>query len=312
MQVILKIKNFFEFSKSEFKGILVLMTVLFMIIFTNIVISNISKNQEISDSRFKREVSDFELRQRILSDSIASSRQKWDLHERDEVSFFGIDKSVMRNELNPFPFNPNNLSVELWQKIGLTDKQIKSIKKFEAKGGKFKTKEDFKKMYAISAEEYSILEPFITIPADTNHKYFPKKVKFANQTIELNSADSIDLQKIPGIGVGLSRRIVNQRAKLGGFYSLNQLEEIYGIDSARFAKITPYLVVNAAKIEKININTADIKTLVKHPYLDLYMAKSIVIYRKKIVHYTSISQIKQAALIYDELYEKLAPYLSVE
>lgn len=310
--MIQKIKDFFEFGKSEFRGIVALMIILFALIAVNIAISDISKDQGNPDDRFKQEVTAFELRQRILSDSIAATKPKWGSHERSEVSFFGVDKSVMKNELNPFPFNPNNLPAELWQKMGLTEKQIKSIKNFESKGGKFKTKEDFKKMYAISAEEYSILEPFITIPVDTSHKYFPKKVKFANQSVELNTADSLDLQKIPGLGVGLSRRIVNQRAKLGGFYSLHQLEEIFGIDSARYAKITPYLTLNTARVQKININTADVKTLVSHPYLDLYMAKSIVVHRKKIGHYTSISQIKQAALIYDELYEKLAPYLTIE
>lgn len=310
--MIQKIKDFFEFGKSEFRGVLMLIIILLILGMVNLAISTISKDSKNGNDQFKQEVASFEIRQQQLEDSVAKNKPKWKSYEREEVSFFGVDKSVMKNELNPFPFNPNNLSEDLWKKIGLTDKQVKSIKNFEAKGGKFKTKEDFKKMYAISSDEYSILEPFITIPVDTAQKYSPKKVKFAHQTVDLNSADSLELQKIPGIGEGLSRRIVTQRTKLGGFYSLNQLEEIYGIDSARFAKITPFLTLNTSKVEKININTADIKTLVKHPYLDLYMAKSIVVYRKKIIRYTSIAQIKQASLVYDELYEKLAPYLTIE
>lgn len=310
--MIQKIKDFFEFEKSEFRGILVMMAGLFLLIGVNVTISNINKDRIVGDNQFKQEIAAFERRQQLLSDSIASTKAKWGSHERHEVSFFGVDKAVMKNELNPFPFNPNNLPAELWQKMGLTDKQIKSIKNFESKGGKFRTKEDFKKMYAISADEYAILEPFITIPVDTSRKYVPKKLKFANQSVELNTADTLDLQKVPGLGVGLSRRIVERRTKLGGFYSLHQLEEIFGIDSARYAKITPYLTLNTSRVQKININTADVKTLVTHPYLDLYMAKSIVVHRKKIGHYTAISQIKQAALIYDELYDKLAPYLSID
>jgi len=309
--MIQKIKEFFDFGKSEFRGIFVLIGIIGILILINLFLATKSKGITPIDDQFTQDVSAFELHQRHLSDSISKTKHPWAKHDREEVSFFGVDKSIAKNELNPFPFNPNNLSEEIWKKIGLTDKQIKSIKNFESKGGKFKSKDDFKKMYSISADEYAILEPFITIPVDTSRKYYPKKIKFSNEIIDLNSADSIDLQKVPGIGEALSRRIVNQRKRLGGFYSIKQLEEIYGIDSARYSRMTPYLKINTANIEKININTADVKTLVKHPYLDLYMAKSIVSYRKRITRYTSVTQIKQATLIYDELYEKLIPYLTI-
>jgi DNA uptake protein ComE-like DNA-binding protein len=137
-------------------------------------------------------------------------------------------------------------------------------------------------------------------------------VKFADVKVDLNSADTNELQKIPGIGPALARRIYKQRIKLGGFYEMEQLNEVYGVDSTRYAKCTPYFVIDRAKIIKININTAEVKELVKHPYLDLYMAKSIVVNRNKIGKYTSVEQIKKATLIYDELYKKLVPYLTVE
>jgi len=310
--MIQKIKDFFDFGRSEFRGILIFLCVISLLIGLNFIFSSNKRQSIFSDKAFANEVTNFEIRQQQIADSISKSKKQWNHKEKSEVSFLSIDKSVMENELNPFPFNPNNLSEELWKKMGLTDKQIKSIKNFESKGGKFRTKDDFKKMYTISADEYAILEPFITIPQDSVKKFTPKKTTFARNIIELNSTDSIELQKVPGIGVGLSRRIIIQRNKLGGFYSINQLEEIYGIDSARYQKIKPYLTIDVNKITKININTADVKDLLKHPYLDLYMSKSIVVHRKKIGRYTSIKQIKDAALIYEELYQKLIPYLSID
>lgn len=307
-----KINDFFDFAKTESRGIMVLLVLVLILIASNIVISKLSINQTSDFASFQKEIITFESRQKFLADSITQNRKKWGKIEKDEVSFFSVDKSIIKNVLTPFPFNPNNLSEELWKKMGLSDKQIKSIKNFESKGGKFKTKEDFQKMYTISAEEYSIIEPFITIPQDSVPKYTPKKVKFASVKIDLNIADTNDLQKIPGIGPSLARRIYNQRLKLGGFYEMDQLNEIFGIDSARYAKVTPFLFVDQSKIKKININTADVKELVKHPYLDLYMAKSIVVHRNKIGKYTSVGQIKNATLIYDELYQKLFPYLTIE
>lgn len=306
-----KIKDFFDFGNSEFKGVVFLITLLALLVGVNFFVSRLSKSDSSSDGAFVKEITAFEVRQQQLMDSIDNAKGKWNKKGYDEVSFFNVDKSIAKNELTPFPFNPNHLSDELWKEIGLTDKQIKSIKNFEAKGGKFKTKEDFKKMFTISPEEYAILAPFITIPVDTSYKSMPKKIKFADVKVEINSVDSFDLQKIPGIGSALARRIVNQREKLGGFYSLNQLEEIYGIDSARFVKITPYFTIDKSKVKLLNINTAEVKDLLKHPYLDLYMSKSIVVHRKKIGSYKSVTQIKDAGLIYDELYQKLIPYLTL-
>lgn len=307
-----RFNDFFDFTKGEYRGILLFLLFLMGIILANIVISQIMVDKKVDFSAFSGEIARFEQNQKRLADSAAKARSRWSKNDRSEVSFFGVDKSIAKNELNPFPFNPNNLSVELWKRMGLMDKQIKSIKNFEAKGGKFRTKEDFKKMYAISADEYAILEPYITIPQDSVPQYVPKKIKFAEVKIDLNSADTFELQKVPGIGAAMARRIFNQRVRMGGFYSKEQLHEVYGMDSARFAKCTPYLNVDPAKVAKININTAEVKELVKHPYLDLYMSKSIVVYRKKVGRYKSTSEIKNAALIYDELYQKLLPYLTVE
>lgn len=307
-----KFKNFFEFGKSEFRGVVFLLIILTLLMMLNIVFSNVSRKDDYSDPTFAKKVSNFEIRQQFLKDSIALARKSWNNKKYDEVSFFEVDKSIMKNELTPFPFNPNNLSVELWKEMGLTEKQIKSIKNFESKGGKFKTKEDLKKMYSISAEEYAILEPYITIPVDTISKSSVKKIKFAQAVMEINSADSLELQKIPGIGMALARRIVQHREKLGGFYNVNQLEEIFGIDSLKFSKIRTYFTLDKSKVKLLNINTAEVKDMVKHPYLDLYMAKSIVVHRKKIGRYTSVTQIRDAALIYDELYQKLIPYLTTQ
>ncbi len=306
-----KLTDIFDFSKKEKNGILVLVAIIVVLTISNIIVAQLNLTQTTDSSAFEKEIAEFTKQQQFLSDSLKLAYDN-KFQQKEEVDFLGVDKSIMQNELNPFPFNPNNLSEELWKKIGLTEKQIKSIKNYEAKGGKFYKKEDLKKMYSISEEEYSILEPYITIPQDTTRKWEKPKNLFAEQSVEINSADTFQLQKIPGIGESLARRIFKQREKLGGFYSLEQLKEVWGIDSSRLAKISKYFTIDKSKIKKININTIEAKELVKHPYLDFYMAKSIVVHRNKNGKYRSVTEIKNATLIYDELYNKLAPYLTTE
>ena len=106
------------------------------------------KENDVDFSAFEKEVREFEENQKRISDSINSSR-----------NYFKSDIS----KLQPFPFDPNNLPEDKWKEIGLTDRQIKIIKNYEAKGGRFYNKNDLKKIYGISTEEYEVLEPYIRI-----------------------------------------------------------------------------------------------------------------------------------------------------
>ena len=93
--------------------------------------------------------------------------------------------------------------------------------------------------------------------------------KFPRGTVvELNGADSLTLRKVPGIGEAFSRRIVKYRALLGGFYSVAQLTEVYGIDAERYAALAPWFCVDTTLIHPIDVNRADFHTLIRHPYID--------------------------------------------
>lgn len=304
-----KWKDMFDFNRRELNGSLVLAFILLLVIVFYFLIPKIITPSFIVSYEKLADLQEFSSQRKIIADSINSTNRK-----SYDVDFHRVDYSITTQELTPFPFNPNNLPEEEWKKMGLSDKQIKSIKNYENKGGKFRSKEDFKKMYAISDEEYAILEPFINIPVDTLPKY-PKntysKIDFKHDPIDLNKADTFDLRKIPGIGVGLSRRIFNYRQKLGGFYDKSQLFEVFGMDSARYQTVSPYISINNAEITKININKATVKELIKHPYIDYYIAKSIVVYREEKGAFKKIEELKEATLMYDELFNKLKNYITI-
>jgi DNA uptake protein ComE-like DNA-binding protein len=217
-------------------------------------------------------------------------------------------KVEKETEITPFPFDPNNLTKEQGLEMGLHENVINAIISFRQKGGQFKSSSDLKKIYTLTKEEYSILEPFIQITADTSMAFPIKK----NVVIELNSADSLDLQQLRGIGPSFSRRIIKYRDLLGGFYSREQLLEVYGMDSTKYLGIASQVNVDIEKIRKININKVSIKEMMKHPYIEFYVAKSIINYRNEKGAFTDITQIREAKLIYNELFLKIEPYLSVK
>ncbi|HPX59766.1 MAG TPA: helix-hairpin-helix domain-containing protein [Bacteroidales bacterium] len=310
------LQRFFDFSTTERRGLFVLLIVLLLIIVFRISLPYFIEKRDVSKSLnddVKRKVDAFYARQLFIKDSLNEVYKK--TYSEKTVNFYNIDQSVAQLSINPFPFNPNNLSEKEWEKLGLTKQQIKSIKNYEAKGGKFYKKEDLKKMYCISEDEYTILEPYIIIPKDTTTETWNKarkSVLLSLPPIEINSCDSIDLLNIPGIGAKTASRIITYRNRLGGFVAKEQLQEIYGIDSIRYQQITPYITIDENNIKKLNINKADIKELITHPYIDYYLAKTIVQLRTNKGLFTSLEDFKTKTRIYNELYNKLIPYLTTE
>lgn len=205
-----------------------------------------------------------------------------------------------------FPFNPNSLDTGQWKALGLTGRQAMVIEHYIAKGGRFYRKEDLKKIYSISPADYKRLQPYITIPEE---EYAANKLK-QGETIELNTADSAAMTRVKGVGPYFAVRIVRYRNRLGGFIRKEQLKEISGIDSLKYAEIQGQVTVNPALVKKISINTISANQLLIFPYLRYSQANAIVQYRSQHGKYRTINDMKNIAILDDEILSKLEPYLS--
>lgn len=133
----------------------------------------------------------------------------------------------------------------------------------------------------------------------------PKK----SLSFELNTADSLDLVQLYNIGPVIARRILKYRSLLGGYVRKEQLREVYGIDSARYNDIAPHLTVDPSRITPIDINTADIDRLKRHPYLDYYQAKAIIRLREEKGAYAGVRDILNIPIIDSETFTRIEPYL---
>ena len=134
---------------------------------------------------------------------------------------------------------------------------------------------------------------------------YPKK----SLSFELNTADSLDLVQLYNIGPVIARRILKYRSLLGGYVRKEQLREVYGIDSARYNDIAPHLTVDPSRITPIDINTADIDRLKRHPYLDYYQAKAIIRLREERGAYAGVRDILNIPIIDSETFTRIEPYL---
>lgn len=118
-----------------------------------------------------------------------------------------------------------------------------------------------------------------------NQESGPKKnqdYKKNTETIIINPnlSDSLELLKLPNIGPSFAHRILEYRKRLGGFCSVNQLLEVYGMDSARYNTLLPYIIIDSFTLNKVKVNYDDFKKILRHPYIEYEDVKKIINYRE--------------------------------
>jgi competence protein ComEA len=225
-----------------------------------------------------------------------------------------------------FDFDPNKLNIDEWKKLGLLPPQIKAITNYQAKGGVFYKKEDLKKIYTLSEADYKKLEPYIhiatksfgnravTLQDSARLQKYEGKVAVNNlkepPVLNLNLVDTIDLMQLPGIGPVYAKRILKYRNLLGGYCNLEQLQEVYGMDSLRFGTIKPFLWVDRNDIKQILINKIDYQELRRHPYINANHAKVIVQYRSQHGIFKNIEDLADIVLFDKDYLRKIEPYLN--
>ncbi len=307
-------KDLFFFSKSQRIGICILLVIILACILIIKFAPKVATDGENSDA-FEQEVANF---RNSLKDK-----------EKDKTSVATEKTNI---EIEYFKFDPNTLDSASFVSLGLKPYIAHNICKYREKGGKFRTANDFGKIYGISESQFEMLKPYIAIKETNTEKQYQKPdtaqtkqearkdklyVKYekreklpAGYLIKINTADTTELKLLPGIGSYYAKKIVYKRNKLGGFYSENQLLEV--LDNEQLGKIKPYLEFDLNAIRKIKVNTASVERLMSHPYINFYIAKSIYEKRKAKKKLTSTSDLQGLPDIDDTTLQKIAPYLSFE
>jgi len=207
-----------------------------------------------------------------------------------------------------FLFDPNTASDNDFMRLGLKEKQIQTIRNYQSKGGTFRSTADFLKMYGLSDAQKQILADYIVIKEKENVK-FKKAAEVSKIQIEINAADSVELMRLPGIGDKLSKRIVKYRDLLGGFHTLAQLKEVYGLSEQVIRQIDGMVTVDLAQIRKVDLNFAEWNELAKHPYIQKDLARQIIKFRTKYGSIHQSSVLLDSMILNIDEYARLKPYL---
>ena len=317
-------RDYLTFTRKERIGIVVITILIMIIIFLPKIAFNKKSSKPVPiDTSWTIEIKKLEKKE---SDANKSQFSQYD----DETANYQYDRSKNnypeQTKERSFNFDPNTLNTEGWKKLGLRDKTIQTIQNYLSKGGHFKKPEDLQKIYGLPNAEYQRLAPYVRIETLPDSKNTATneilKPKNENQTtknftphfsnVDINSADTTAFIALPGIGSKLAARIINFREKLGGFYSIQQIGETFGLPDSTFQNIKQYLKLENISLRKININTATIDELKNHPYIKWSIANPIVAYRNEHGSFSKLEDVKKVAAITDEIYNKIAPYLALQ
>lgn len=306
-------KNFFFFSGSQRAGIMLLV---FLIVISSIINYYLPCcSDDISFVADSADIAAFEdFKKSLVSLDSLREKQRFESFERKHNSFYNE-----KNKEKPcmlFPFDPNVLDSTGFVALGLKPYVASNILKYRRKGGKFHDRESFSRVYGIPEEKYRKLEPYISLSSgnirttDVNVAHDDKNKTVA--IVELNSADTAGLTQVKGIGKGYARSIIRFRQQTGGFISVEQLREVYGMTPENFEKIKPFCTVNPTLVNQINVNTASVDKLRAHPYLNFYQARQIYELRRKKGKLTGFADLRGLSELNDSILLKIKPYLKFE
>lgn len=313
------IRDYFGFSQKETNGFVILLFLMLGFIFLPFVTSLFNTNQEVSAKD-----------QEILNQQLTQL----------EEGLAAIADSTQTNKAELFPFDPNNLEVSEWEKLGVKTYLAERINNYVSKGGRFRKKADLRKIYGFPEWLYAELEAYIQLPdeapkyskkterkpykkkdykkyedkddSDSKKDDKPKKSKPSIQPFDINTASVEDLKQIRGIGDTFANRIISFRKLLGGFVNESQLYEVYGLkdNPETIEELLKYINFDLSQVKKININTASKGEIKRHPYVKTWdEAQAIVDYRERIGKIPSFKVLITLSELNQENFKKLEPYL---
>lgn len=310
-----KFFQFFDMTRAEQRGTIVLLFILLIIILIRMAIPLIPKNEESYIEEIERKIAELE-RQKDSIKLLEANQTHTNNYSEKYRKNNSLEAEV---SVKLFPFDPNSVSYDELLSLGVKSKTAAIFIKYRKSGATFYQPSDILKVYGIDSSTYVRLKPYITITREKEKKEEkkPKALQIEKeeapkiQKIEINSADSATWTTLPGIGPVYARRICKFRNYLGGFVSTEQLKDVYHFPIETYENVAPYLELDTSLVQKINLNFAEVKELGKHPYCDYNSAKAIVNYRSKNGKYEKVAELMESEVIADSVYYKLKPYLNV-
>lgn len=286
-------KQYHKFSKKDRNGIMVLSILIVCVIIINILSGVIKPKTNYDYSEFERAISEWEQSQ-------GANNQEYNIL---------------------FRFNPNTITPAGLDSLALPSNVKRNLLSYREAGGRIRSADDFRKIYGMNDSIFDAVKDFILfespreVTESTNSSDELQRASNYRETnavilkIELNSADSVELTKLSGIGPVFASRIVRYRDLLGGFYKTEQLLEVYNFPEETYKSLEGKVDADQDKVKKIQLNSAEFAEFLRHPYLSREQVQAIINYRNTNGPFQSVNDLIQKNILDSLTFLKIEPYI---
>lgn len=308
------LRNFFGFSRTETNGFIILIFLMIIILAmpfaTRLIYNQYNKNLQSEEDRNQLNA--------LLADLENSVEIKKNHEKEENYQSFDLNKSNVHHLIN----------------AGFPEYLAERIVKYREKVKPFESKSELLKIYGMDSAFYERIYPFMQLTKIKSHRgeklTTSAKRKIVDEKEEkeqpknelekveiirfnINEADSTQLQKIYGIGPAYSKRITKYRNYLGGFHSLDQLEEVYGLKKENLDSLKKYVFIkDINNIKQLKVNQLDADSLVQHPYISYKEANLIINFRKQHGKFNSAQDLLSIKVLDSAWVQKVSPYLTFD
>ncbi|KYG80262.1 ComEA family DNA-binding protein [Roseivirga echinicomitans] len=309
------VRNYFGFSKTQTNGFMILSPLIFALLFTPSIYRRLT---EVEYNEFDSDKSQLDSLVALWNNSVKPKLEK-------EV--------IPEINIRLTSFDPNIASTKELMGVGLDERLASRVGNYINAGGSFKVKSDLKRIYGFPDSLYQVLEQYIQLPNElpqrnnrgrasfempSNKENLYEEVEVSASLpeffiLDINEADSTAFQKLRGIGPTYSSRIVKFRQLLGGFNSIAQIREVFGVSDSLYESIASQLRVNEVfRPVQININLATFKEINAHPYISYEQTKEIMNAKSKYGKFKSPADLNRVSSFDSIQIVKLTPYLQFQ
>lgn len=307
------VRNYFGFSKTQTNGFMILVPFIFAILF---VPSVYRKLTQVDYEEFDSDKTQLDSLVAIWGNSVKAKEEETIPEISVQLTFF----------------DPNTATSEELKGVGFNQRLANRVQNYRNAGGSFKVKSDLKRIYGFPDSLYHLLEQYIQLPDEfkgrANGNNVTKVPEDSGQSrlirelndsiveflvLDINEADTLDFQKLKGIGPTYSSRIVKFRQLLGGFNNIDQIKEVFGFSDSLYQGLAAHFLVNEEfRPRQIKINLATFKEINAHPYISYEQTREIMNAKSKYGKFRSAADLKRLTLFDSVQIVKLTPYLQFQ
>lgn len=312
--------SFFWFRKEEFRGVMVI-----VLLSSGLALFSVYAKKAA-------QIPPLDEQQRKHYEQLWLAEDQRKLEEEKQVKQFEPQEDAFKKEpaweLHG-EFDPNTAQDREWLKRGISEKQLKSIRKYCSYGAHFASIDDLKKVYVLSDEWVDFYASDFQFPSQQLREK-PKENKgieeglgeerttLASATVEkqerlnINLADTTAFKSIYGIGSYYANKLVKYRESLGGYHSMNQLSEIYNMREEVLLVLNESCFLEEGDQQCLRINEASEEELAQHPYLSRNQSKALVAFRNEHGPFHSEQELLKCVALNKATVLKIRPYLCLQ